>query len=377
MIAGCALANDPLTEKEASEPLLLTNIHVDIEGVLPFGGTAFSENPTTLLEAKDFHGYEFDGLAGGVVTITMLSTSGKCGSPDTLLDLFGPEDVNGNRGASIAENDDAFIFPCNLDSRIKSFKLPVTGGYLIVATSFLQQGGGSNGHYKLTLSCDNGACTDPDAPSFAGTRISQADIDAGVFSPEDLFEVGDFLFEFAYQKNNGLGNAIIGLPAGNSPQPNFRQIPNNVHFKAFGAPEAQTCISCHNVGGEDGAGDNNHNIFQIGDGVNRNSGVPRNPITVLGLGYREAAAAEMTIEIQGKLKAGKDKAAASGADVSVALTSKTINFGTVIAHADQTVDFTGLRGVDPDLIVRPFGWKGRENTICRFIEGGWRVHFGM
>ena len=30
-------------------------------------------------------------------------------------------------------------------------------------------------------------------------------------------------------------------------------------------------LTCHNIGGDDSAGDLNHNIFQIGDGVNRSS----------------------------------------------------------------------------------------------------------
>src|SRR6185436_6577210 len=79
--------------------------------ILDYGTVVFAENPTTLLEPGDFHGYEFDGKAGGVVTITMNGAS--CAAPDTVLDLFGPEDANGNRGASLIENDNAFtINPC-------------------------------------------------------------------------------------------------------------------------------------------------------------------------------------------------------------------------------------------------------------------------
>jgi len=85
----------------------------------------------------------------------------------------------------------------------------------------------------------------------------------------------------------------------------------------------------------------------------------------------------MTTEIQGLLAAGKAQAVATAANVSVALKSKGTNFGTVIAKPDGTVDFTGIVGVDTDLVVKPFGWKGREATIRRFIEGGFRVHFGM
>src|SRR5207245_5724462 len=57
--------------------------------------------------------------------------------------------------------------------------------------------------------------------------------------------------------------------------------------------------------------------------------------------------------------------------------SKGVRFGSVVAKPDGTTDSSGIQGVDPDLVVRPFGWKGRESKLRRFIEGGLRVHFGM
>jgi len=399
LIAGCAVEGEPKTGTTSEEPLTLTaGTRVNIEGILDYGTVVFAENPTTLLEPGDFHGYEFDGKAGGVVTITM--TGASCGAPDTVLDLFGPEDANGNRGASLIENDNVFVNPCgpflgptapstdticvgpviattlqcDLDSQIQSFTLPVDGTYLVVATSFKQQGGG---HYRLELTCNNGACALPGSPTFASTRIAQTDIDHGLFTPDDLFEIGDFMFETVYRVEDGMGNALTGLPANNQPRPNFRQLPNNVHFAAFGAPEAQTCVTCHNVGGDDGAGDLNHNIFQIGDGVNRTTGVPRNPPTVLGNGLRQRIGEEMTADLAGELAAAKAKAASTAVAVTQALTSKGVSFGSLVANPDGTVNSAGVVGVDTDLIVKPFGWKGREATIRRFIEGGFRVHFGM
>jgi cytochrome c peroxidase len=372
LIAGCAI-DDDLKTGETSDPLVLTaSTRVNIEGVLDYGTVVFVDNPTTLLEAGDFHGYEFDGKAGGVVTIAM--TGARCGVADTALDLFGPENANGDRGTSLIHSDDALLSPCSLDAQIKSFRLPVNGTYLVVGTSFLQQGG----HYRLQLTCNNAACALAGSPTFASTRINQADIDKGLFTPAALFDIGDFLFETVYRVENGMGNALTGLPANNKPRPNFRPFPNNVHFAAFGAPEAQSCVSCHNVGGDDGAGDLNHNIFQAGDGINRASGLPRNPPPLLGSGLRQQIGIEMTAELQGQLAAGKAQAAATKVNVTVALSSKTRNFGSVVARPDGTVDFTNLnKGIDTDLVVKPFGWKGREATIRRFIEGGFRVHFGM
>src|SRR5262245_44857226 len=151
-LAACAIGDDGDPDK-LDDPLTLSGATpVANEGVLAFGATVFAENPTTLLERGDFHGYEFHGKAGGVVTITM--TANVCTGADTMLHLFGPEGGDGNRGADLISADDSPGLPCLTDSRIAGFTLPVDGEYLIVATSFQQRGGG---HYKLTLTCDNGA----------------------------------------------------------------------------------------------------------------------------------------------------------------------------------------------------------------------------
>jgi mono/diheme cytochrome c family protein len=379
LIAGCSTGDDGTnlkTGKTSDQASLLTaGVRVNIEGILDYGAVAFAQNPTTLLEPSDFHGYEFDGKTGGIVTITMNSASATCGALDTVLVLFGPEDANGDRGSQFVENDDAFITgACAQDSRIANFRLPVDGTYLIVATSFNQDGGGN---YKLTLTCNNNACALPGSPTGASVRINQADIDKGLFTPAALFDVGDFTFEHVFTVAEGLGNALTAAPANNQPRPNFRSSPNNVHFAAFGAPEAQSCVTCHNVGGDDGAGDANHNIFQIGDGINRASGVPRNPPTVLGNGYRQQIGIEMTADLAAQLASAKAQAASTKLAVTKALSSKGISFGSLIANVDGTVNTAGVVGVDADLIVKPFGWKGREATLRRFVEGGFRVHFGM
>jgi len=63
--------------------------------------------------------------------------------------------------------------------------------------------------------------------------------------------------------------------------------------------------------------------------------------------------------------------------VTQALTSEGISFGSLVANADGTVNVAGVAGVDTDLVVKPFGWKGREPLLRRFVEGGFRVHVGM
>lgn len=374
LIAGCAVATeDPQTGKTAEQPIFSTaGMRVATEAIIDFGTTIFGTNPTTLLEPLDFHKYEFSGRAGGTVTITAQSTP-TCGDPDTVIDLFTADGFDAG-GVQLVENDDAgAALPCGFDSRITNFRLPVDGDYVLLVRSFLQAGTSSGrGHYQLTMTCTNGACALAGTPNAATIRVSQASIDAGQIDAATLFDIGDFTFEHAFTVAEGLGNALPGAPGNGTARPAFRNIPNNVHFAAFGSPEAQTCVTCHNLGGDDGAGDNNHNIFQIGDGINRSSGVPRNPPTVLGNGLRQRVGEEMTADLAAQLANAK-----AHPGVTQALSSKGISFGSLVANADGTVNTAGVVGVDTDLIVKPFGWKGREATIKRFVEGGFRVHFGI
>src|SRR5262249_38527961 len=244
-----------------------------------------------------------------------------------------------------------------------------------VVTSFLQQGG--NGHYKLKVTCDNNMCVDPTAPTFATSQIAQTDIDSGKFTPAQLFDIGDFTFEHIFRIEEGMGNALAGLPGNGKPRPDFRQIPNNVHFAGFGSPEAQSCVTCHNIGGDDGGGDLNHNIFQIGDGVNRPSGGARKAAPALAERLPPPGGEETGADLAAELAAAKAQAASTHVAVTKALTSKGISFGSLVANPDGTVNFAGVVGVDtvavgaePPLTIRPFGWKGREATIRRFIDAG-------
>lgn len=375
LLVACVTTEDDPEIAKRSDPLVITPaMGVTDEGRLEFDAKVFAETNTTLLEKGDFHGYNFRGKAGSTITISQSAanaeTQAGCDKLDPFLFLFLPA-TNGDRGADIARNDDAGLAPCSTSAKISAFTLPVDGDYLIIATSFLQEGGGN---YNLELTCNSGDCAQAGQITFPSSRLAQTDIDNGVHTPTTLFGNGFFLFKRIYRLQDGLGNALIGGVAGNNPRPNCRK----VHSGAFGAAcEAASCATCHQQGGVDGAGDLNHNIFQIGDGVDPNTGVERNSPVVLGLGYRQAIGAEMTTEIKAQLAAGKAQATAQNAAVTVALASKGTSFGSVIAKPDNTVDFTNLRGIDTDLVVKPFGWKNRESLLRRFIEGGFRVHFGM
>ncbi|HEX2691497.1 MAG TPA: PPC domain-containing protein [Kofleriaceae bacterium] len=130
----------------ALAPALRPLTHLNLEQTI-------GPDSTTHLVPGAFHGYEFDGKAGGVVTVTMSAAT--CGALDTYLYLYGPKNtVDGSYGRFLVNNDDVGG-TCGLNSQIRSFTLPQTGNYLIVATSFRQAG---TGDYQLNLHCENGTC---------------------------------------------------------------------------------------------------------------------------------------------------------------------------------------------------------------------------
>lgn len=51
------------------------------------------------------------------------------------------------------------------------------------------------------------------------------------------------------------------------------------------------------------------------------------------------------------------------------LIAKGINFGSITAFPDGTVDTSSIIGIDPDLRVKPFFHEGRGSSIREFIVG--------
>jgi mono/diheme cytochrome c family protein len=214
---------------------------------------------------------------------------------------------------------------------------------------------------------------EPIVTNYSQTRIEQADIDRRQFSAEELFQFGNFMFDHEFTIEEGLGNALPGAPAAGAPRPDARRL----HNGKFGGPDSTSCATCHTVGGEDGAGGLEVNLLQDGDGVNLESALVRNPIALQGVGWLQQLGIEMSDELGRELVGAKDAARRRHRNFVQPLSSKGTQFGSLTAHPDGTVDFSGLEGVDRDLVVKPLGWKGRVATIRRFVEGGFQVHLGL
>ncbi len=194
--------------------------------------------------------------------------------------------------------------------------------------------------------------------------VLQEWIDAGELDLDTLFTFGDSLFEHAFRGLDGYGDTA---------EPRQQR----VHRGPRGGLDTFSCAGCHSVGGPNGAGTFGQNAFLDGDGERFDSANPRNPPALLGVGLIQALAAEMTHELQEIREQALEAAAADGAAVTVELQAKGVPFGQLTAAPDGSVDPAGVRGVSPDLVVRPFGWKGHEARLRRFIESAARIHMGI
>src|SRR5690606_24091557 len=67
----------------------------------------------------------------------------------------------------------------------------------------------------------------------------------------------------------------------------------------------------------------------------------------------------------------------SGHDELRVLSSKGIGFGSLVAHANGSVDTALVEGVDADLVVRPFHQKGVAVSLREISNNAMNHHHGM
>jgi hypothetical protein len=202
--------------------------------------------------------------------------------------------------------------------------------------------------------------------------LSEAALDRKVLGIDSLFVVGDELFGYLFRPENGWGSGGADRKAIDY-TPQLRRI----HLGAAGGPDAFGCFSCHSKGGPDGAGTQTQNAFMRGDGERTTGADQRNPPLVIGLGPIACLAREMSAELHAQADAARERAQAEGRRIVQPLTTKTVSFGHVTAEPDGTIDYRGLEGVDPDLTVRPFGWKGHQATLRDIAEESLHIHQGL
>jgi len=194
--------------------------------------------------------------------------------------------------------------------------------------------------------------------------VVQEWIDQQYYKPADLFRFGDAFFNHEFRPIDGSGNDSL---------PPLRR----VHSRLRGGSDTYSCSGCHSVGGADGAGSLTQNAFLNGDGEHMSSANVRNAPSVLGLGFIQMLSGEMTTALAILRDDALSEAAASGSPITVPLVAKDVSFGSLTAMPDGTVDLTKIEGIDQDLVVKPFGWKGNIAKLRRFAKEAARIHFGL
>jgi hypothetical protein len=192
----------------------------------------------------------------------------------------------------------------------------------------------------------------------------QVDVDQGRYDKATLFLIGDELFSHEFTLDNGYGDGAFVSP-------------RRIHAGLRGGLDTFSCAACHSLGGPDGAGSATQNAHVAGDGERFSSANVRNPPAVLGLGLVQALAAEMSAELKQQRTEGIARAKEVGETVVVELRSKGVSFGSISIRPDGMPDYRKLQGIDIDLVIKPFGWKGNVARLRRFVEDAARIHFGI
>jgi hypothetical protein len=170
---------------------------------------------------------------------------------------------------------------------------------------------------------------------------------------------------------------------GQGPRVDFTASGDITENRSLGAGLADSCAACH--GRPRGAAGFGGDVNTFPDS--------RDSPHLFGLGLVEQLADEITSDLRAIRQQAIDQAMDDEDDddseddgddefgdfvpVTKALTSKGINFGTITAFPDGSVETSEVTGVDPDLRVRPFLHHGATISIREFIVGALNAEMGL
>ncbi|MCP4228367.1 MAG: hypothetical protein GY773_33875, partial [Actinomycetia bacterium] len=224
-----------------------------------------------------------------------------------------------------------------------------------------------------------------------GGRITQDDITSGTMTLDEIRFAGMEVFSTPFTKADGFGDGPMNPADPTSPGGRPTMGDNGTFLRVNGL-DSQTCLECHSVlsnrqipatfavGGVGGIsatampGPTEVDIDdEQGNGFAFFNGRLINPPFVFGSGGVELVAKEMTIDLQAR------KASAQATpDTPIPLDTHGVSFGTIAYDSGtSTFDASGVEGIEPDLVVRPFGRKGNNASIRQFDLGALQFHMGM
>jgi hypothetical protein len=206
---------------------------------------------------------------------------------------------------------------------------------------------------------------------------------------ETAFEIGDELFETVFKSIDGVGaNVGNGQRFTRMPRADLRGGTEWFNHKParLSGPNAENCNACHNLPFDDGAGNISGNIHRdprrsgrLGDIIQRNA--PH----VFAPGAVQRLAEEMTADLH-RIRSGASEAACrTGQTQTAKLETKGVSFGSISVSRERTrsrdcktaVNTSGVRGVDSDLVIKPFQWKGARTSLRDFNRDAAHNEMGM
>jgi hypothetical protein len=197
-------------------------------------------------------------------------------------------------------------------------------------------------------------------------RIDQMMIDRGCVDTNQVVDLGRALFLRRFTADEGRGGNL----AGNLPRP------------LNGVPLAHACADCHWRGGQAGAGDRIDNAFAGGDGRTATTMEELQAPSLWGSGWVDLLAGQMSRDLAALRSAAVEQARSSGRVVRVKLVSQDVDFGYLTVRprsedGEVDVDTSEVVGVAEDLRIRPFGWRGRYQTLREAVAAELDLRLGL
>ncbi len=204
----------------------------------------------------------------------------------------------------------------------------------------------------------------PDEPAIAG-HLKHSEIVSGKLNFEQVLNSGRALFVAVFNLCDGQGRpAATGT--------GDARVPDQPSFIRTSAPDSNACAGCHAQPRAGGAGDFVANVFVLAqaldpvtESVSAELSNERNTLGMFGAGAIEMLAREMTVDLNAQ--------AQSLPDGMHTLSTKGVEFEVTIAGGMVTAS----RGVDPDLIIKPFHQAGVVRSVREFTVNAFNHHHGM
>ncbi|TDG11370.1 hypothetical protein E2F43_18460 [Seongchinamella unica] len=210
-----------------------------------------------------------------------------------------------------------------------------------------------------------------------GTHLEQADIALGLHTFQEIVDHGKALFIAPFNTCDGAGRPAT---TGGGDKRSIPVIADNGELLTDGqvaklrtsAPDSDSCAGCHAQPAVGGAGDFVANVFVLAQtldpvtfstsAMHSNS---RNTLGMNGSGPIEMLAREMTVDLQSQVQGLPDG--------WHTLITKGVEFDVKLLDGN-VVD---ARGIDHDLVIKPFHQAGKVVSLREFSNNAMNHHHGI